>query len=232
MGVKSGIVEPLTDRIYLFNYFEKPEDESAFLKMWGGTAKFLQTKEHFISTHLHQAVDEKAMYPWVNFAVFDSEDICVFGKPDPGWQEEMRKGMEAKLKAFPGQYREIASFNGNVLTNDNKERPEDYRFLLTGVVADDSITNDDLEANWTAWMGVDFIREKLKDNPALKDTLLYRFTKGRFPRFRYTVRTELTGLSNEEGQAIAEACNKRSHAKGVETFTGFYSIRTNLFFQA
>ena len=43
-------------------------------------------------------------YSWVNFAIFDSDDVCVFGKPDENWKREMRTGVGRSFKAFPGLY--------------------------------------------------------------------------------------------------------------------------------
>ena len=41
-------------------------------------------------------------------------------------------------------------------------------------LADDSVSSDDLEANWTTMMKTDSIHEKLGSNPALKDSALFK----------------------------------------------------------
>lgn len=42
-------------------------------------------------------------FDWVNLAVFDSNDVCVFGKPDPKWAKRMESHMDMNLKAYPGK---------------------------------------------------------------------------------------------------------------------------------
>jgi len=41
-------------------------------------------------------------FPWVNFAITDSEDIAFFGKKDACWADYMQEAMKHNFKAAPG----------------------------------------------------------------------------------------------------------------------------------
>ncbi|XP_039270348.2 uncharacterized protein LOC120345041 [Styela clava] len=232
LATKAGVVAPLSNRVFLFNYFEKPPlEEKEFVKNWTETSKYVQARDHFISLHLHNSKGPNTRFEWVNFVVCDSDDICIFGKPDPQWLERMKEGAKLGLTPKPGQYSEVASYNGNPLDAEPKERSETARFLITGVTADESISAEDMESNWKDWMKTDFIHQQLKGNNNLKDSMLYKLVRSPVPYFRYTVRTELSQMDEKEGYALADLVNQQKCCDGVETFTGFYSIFTNMFYK-
>ncbi|XP_077968717.1 uncharacterized protein LOC120334871 [Styela clava] len=226
----AGVFSPLSNRVFILNFFEKsgiPDED--FIAHWMDAAKYVEKQQHYISTHLHKALGASARFSWVNFAAFDSNDVCVFGKPDPIWGERMKRAASSnKLTAYPGEYYEIASYNGNPLTTDDKKKSEKARFLLTAVKADESISREDLETNWKSWMKTDFIHQQLKENDNLKDSLLYRMAKARNPMIRYAVRTELSEMDEKQGIELAQLVNQQKCQEGVETFTGFYCVHTNM----
>lgn len=230
MATKSGVVAPLSNRVFLFNYFEKPPlKEKDFVDLWLDASTYIQTKDHFVSFHLHNSKGPNTKFQWVNFGVCDSDDVCMFGKPDPQWIEKLKDGAKAGLAPKPGQYNEIASYCGNPLTADPKERSDQARFLITGVRADESVSDEDLESNWKEWTKADFIHQELKGNDKLKDTMLYKFVRSPVPFFRYTVRTEISEMDDEAGHKLADLVNQQKCQEGIQTFTGFYTVHTNMF---
>nr|XP_002122067.1 uncharacterized protein LOC100185071 [Ciona intestinalis] len=227
MARASSTVAPLPDRVYLFNYFEKPPiDDSLFKDVWCKGGDHVKKSDEFVSTHLHSNKDPNAKFPWINFAIARSPKV-TFLNPDDWWKNYMVEVQQHKLVACPAGYREIGSYKGNALVADDKMPPSDSsRFFITAVKVGQGISEDDLESNWKEWTGADFLHGKIETSNIGDSHFYKRFMMA--PKFQYTVRTEVNNMDDATGHEIAKAANERAGKEGVETITGFCNVEISV----
>ncbi|XP_076820305.1 uncharacterized protein LOC143465731 [Clavelina lepadiformis] len=222
----ANISTPVSNRFYLFNVFErvKPENVETFKEKWDVAAQYAKCLDGFEASYLHLSIDPDAKFPWINFAITNVADICIFGKPDPDWRKITREGVGPYAKGYPAGFREIASYKGNVITDQKKDPKTGALYFITVMKVSDNISDDDFETNWKKWSGADLLHEKL-GNKAMDSHLYKRFTSNMAPVFRYAVRTEVDNVSNDVCNVISKAINERIGVPdGIETATACYDV--------
>lgn len=55
------VMEPRSDRFYLFNFFERTDNVEGLLQKWEAPALYAKDIDHFISTFLHESKDPNAV---------------------------------------------------------------------------------------------------------------------------------------------------------------------------
>jgi heme oxygenase (mycobilin-producing) len=78
--------------VILINAFEVPlEREHEFLKGWRATAEYMRNQPGYISTRLHQSLDPKAQFHFVNVAEWDSPQAFQAASGRPEFQNLARQ---------------------------------------------------------------------------------------------------------------------------------------------
>jgi len=219
---------PVIDKNYfLFNVFEPVPDNKKFKNFWLEKAIYIQReeKEKFVETHLHHS--ESSSFPWVNFAVFASEDVVAFGRPDPKWTKGI-KNMPNTLKASPAGYRLVGTTSGE--NYNSKDAGEGKGCILSLVETKGNESHENIISNWEQSTMTDVLRSKLQKNShSLSDSYFFR----RFcavPRFPFVVRTPTSFENVQEGIEVAEHMNKMSQPKeDVKVTFGYYVVDTSMY---
>jgi len=219
---------PVIDKNYfLFNVFEPVPDNKKFKNFWLEKAVYIQKseKEKFVETHLHHS--ESGSFPWVNFAVFASEDVVAFGKPDPKWTQGI-KNMPNTLKASPAGYRLVATSSGK--NYDSNDAGEGKGCILSLVETKEKDSHENIVSNWNKCTLTDVLRENLeKNSQSLSDSYFFR----RFcavPKFPFVVRTPTSFENAEEGIKLVEHMNNMSQpTDDVKVTFGYYIIDTTMY---
>uniref|UniRef100_H2Y9C4 DUF7153 domain-containing protein n=1 Tax=Ciona savignyi TaxID=51511 RepID=H2Y9C4_CIOSA len=220
--MSSYTVAPVANRYYLFNYFERPENEDLFQDVWRKGGDHVKKSSEFVATHLHHAGDGNMKFPWVNFAVALSTEVTFF-KPDDWWKNYMGEVKQHKFVANPAGYREIGSYKGKELVADNKSNTsETARFFITAIKVAPNISDEDFESNWKELTGADFLNSQIPGDKLVDAHFYKRFMMS--PAFKYTLRTEVNGIDDATGKRIADAANERAAKDGIQLITGFYKI--------
>lgn len=220
------------NKYFLFNVFENvPLSSDEFTAFWDDKAQYVRKveKEHFISTHLHHS--ENSCFPWVNFAIFNSDDVIVFGKEDPQWRKSVGETFKKSLSAFPAGYRNVANSSGNPnedTTQSDNQVPAGKGFMLALIEAPDKSQHEELIDNWMETSYTSQLRHQLKERlPAgvdIGDSNLYRrWTMA--PRFPLVVRTPAPFENPKDGFELADEMNKTVAAQnGLKITFGFYVV--------
>ncbi|XP_071941503.1 uncharacterized protein [Antedon mediterranea] len=184
-----------------FNFFTKaetPNGYATFIDSWWDTARYVQRTPHFGVTQLHRNLDPNALYKFVNYAGFDSDDFAGFKPPAGEWLEQMKKtSVGDAIIALPGGFREIGTMDGQewapALAKSN-----DSVFLISNFKMDDETDarKKDFEENWKEASGAQFIADNAPKSIGVGNVGVYRrFT----PRktFAYVLRAELTDVGDD-----------------------------------
>ena len=93
------------DTVILINAFEVPAGkEDEFIAQWQVGAAYMQRQDGFISTRLHQSLDPRASFHFVNVAVWASPDHFRRAVSTAEFQELTR---EMPFPNHPALYRVI-----------------------------------------------------------------------------------------------------------------------------
>ncbi|XP_033113736.1 uncharacterized protein LOC117114239 [Anneissia japonica] len=189
----------------LFNFFTKaeaPTGYATFMDSWWETATFVQNTKHFGVTQLHRNLDSEALYKFVNYAGFDSDDFDGFKPPAGEWLKMMQKTSGGNaIEAHPGGYREIGTADGQqwapaLAKSDNSV------FLISNYKVEDESDprRKDFEDDWMKASGAQFIIENVPKSLGLGSIGIYRrFTMRK--NFAYVLRAELTGVGSDLTEA-------------------------------
>jgi len=223
-GEREPEFKVINENFFLFNAFEKPPMNSTeFKAFWDDKAQYVKKAEpdHFLATHLHYS--ENSCFPWVNFAMFSSDDVIVFGKPDPGWRKAVGEGFQRNFTAYPAGYRNIASTSGQGYCDGGDSAGQG--FFLSLIEVDDKSKHEDLIANWKDVTYTTLLREKLSQQSiSTGDSNLFR-RWAMAPRFPFVVRTPAPFNNPEDGLKVAEEMNAAAEEKdGVKVTIGFYLV--------
>lgn len=92
--------------VILINPFEVPEGkEEEFLKMWQEAAELLRHAPGFVATRLHESLDPKAKFRFVNVAEWESPQHFQTAMRTEAFQQITQK---MPLAAYPALYRVVA----------------------------------------------------------------------------------------------------------------------------
>lgn len=97
--------------IILINSFEIPKgQEKEILEYWEEAARLMKKAPGFVSTALHQAIDENARFHLINMAEWETAESFYAAVQTPQFKEfaERNKG---KYEYFPGLYKIIRTDN-------------------------------------------------------------------------------------------------------------------------
>ena len=93
------------DPVILINAFEVPAGkEDEFVARWQMAADYLRRQDGFISTRLHQSLDPRASFHFVNVAIWASPDQFRRAVSAPEFQELSR---DMPFPGHPALYRVI-----------------------------------------------------------------------------------------------------------------------------
>lgn len=215
----------INDHVFLFNVFENVSNNVEFKGFWDEKAQYVRTVDHFLGTYLHYS--ENNHYSWVNFAKFDSADVCVFGKSDPNWKRSINETVGFNFKAYPAGYREVASSSGNKY--EGKDEQMGQGFFLTLIQVEDKSKIDELVGNWMSSTGTKQLRAKLEEKmTSVADSNLFR-RFGMAPKFELVVRTPAPFEDPELGLQMADELNKMPECDrdGVKITFGYYLVETS-----
>lgn len=96
----------IVQTVILINPFEVPEGkEEEFLKAWQEAAEHLRHEPGFLSTRLHESLDPKAKFRFVNVAEWESPQHFQAAIRSEAFQQISRK---MAFAASPALYRVVA----------------------------------------------------------------------------------------------------------------------------
>ncbi|XP_071941505.1 uncharacterized protein [Antedon mediterranea] len=215
----------------LFNFFTKaeaPTGYATFLDSWWDTARYVQGMPSFGVTQLHVNLEPQALYKFVNYAGFDSDDFAGFKPPAGEWLEHIKKTSGGNtIEAMPGGFREIGTMDGQEWAPALAKSNESV-FLISNFKMDDETDarKKDFEENWKEASGAQFITDNAPKSIGVGNIGVYRrFT----PRntFTYVLRAELTGVGDDLTEAwnlVKKFRDKISPELFTEVNTSLYKI--------
>jgi heme oxygenase (mycobilin-producing) len=93
------------NHVVLINPFEVPAgEEDGFVERWKQAAEYLRQREGFVSTRLHQSLDPRAQFRFINVAVWESAEHFRQAMSTPEFQDLAR---QIPFSSHPALYRVI-----------------------------------------------------------------------------------------------------------------------------
>ncbi|XP_070573932.1 uncharacterized protein [Ptychodera flava] len=209
----------------LFNFFEKigSSGTEAFFKGWKHTADMVLKNPHFLNTQLHRNLNEQGMYKYVNYAMFDSDEVPMF-RPEfrtDEWKAEMTKYRDTQKVAYPGGYFEIATFDDKPIAPAYPVKDSSL-FIISCYEAGVDADLAGFEAAWKDISGASKLSENAPTQGFTNSGLYKRFTED--GKFSYVVRSEFTTLSENKGWDLVELVRGIKLPNGVSGDTSLYQV--------
>ncbi|PIK35766.1 hypothetical protein BSL78_27401 [Apostichopus japonicus] len=209
------------------NFYEKitpPPKFKTFIDGWKHLGEFVEKLDYYVGAVLHENLDPKGMFPYMNFATFKgTEESVILQLTNPS-QELIQAlveghGLPGHQINHPGGYNEVATDNQMPIAPDIPTRTDSI-FFVSCFQATEGTANSDIEQNWTRYVGYDTLKSFVEgQGKSLGRAGFYkRFTPvSPFGTFSHVFRCELVGFHGSEDTLweVVRAINGTSNGSSL-----------------
>lgn len=200
----------------VFNFYEKitpPPKFNTFFDGWKHLGSFVEKQDYYVGALLHQNLDPKGMFPFVNFATFKGTEESVIHEMTNPSQELIQAlveghGLPGHQVNHPGGYNEVATDDQKSIAPDLPPHQDSIYYIACFQTAENGsgVCPSDAEAKWKEIVGLEALRSFVESHGRKigRAGFYRRFTPASpFGTYSYVFRCELPGFDGSEPELWA-----------------------------